>query len=323
MLREPTEYEARELLISSGVRFEDRGHYYSIRCPFHKNGMEKVPSAVLYKKNWFFKCFTCATNLSFSKLYEELKHQPWNEHGTIQLTEQRLYEQRLYQSTETARKTFNIIEGRVTEVYDNAKALVYCRSRSLSDAFIKEFGIKATDLCQFENKKIWKDRLLIPIYYKGSLYSLEGRDYTREQIPKCLYPKDAKVDICFNQDNLRSDEPLVVCEGLMDIPKIWDHFTKNVTVTFGVSLTHNQKSYLKHHKDIILFIDDDAAGHSSIDFFESFMENDFRVAVVKDKDPGDSTPEEIEKALKYALPYGDFIVEHSGLFNRQKLSLCR
>ena len=57
MIREPTEYEARNLLLSSGIRFEDKGHYYSIRCPFHKNGMEKQASAALYKANWFFKCF--------------------------------------------------------------------------------------------------------------------------------------------------------------------------------------------------------------------------------------------------------------------------
>ena len=320
MIREPTEYEARNLLLSSGIRFEDKGHYYSIRCPFHKNGMEKQASAALYKANWFFKCFTCGESMPFHRLYQELKHEPWNEHGTIKLVEKDLYERRV-QQLEKERSSFEIIAGKITEVYDNAKALAYCRSRSLSDAFIKEFKIRATDLCQFKNKKLWHDRLLIPIYYQGKLYSLEGRDYLRTQTPKCLYPKDAQVSICFNQDNLRKDQPLVVCEGLMDIPKVWEYVTKNTTVTFGVSLAQEQKDFLKDCKNLILFIDDDKAGHSSIDFFEDFMEYDFKVARVHGKDPGDSTPEEIEYAISHAKPFGEFVIEESGLFNKEKFSL--
>lgn len=283
--------------------------------------MEKNPSASLYKQNWYFKCFSCGASMSFSRLYKELKNEAWNEHGVLNLTDVDKFSS--YETDfEKERAAFEITDGHVTSVYDNAKALNYCRSRFISDAFIQEFGLKATDLCRFKNKKIWTDRLLIPIDFLSKPYSIEGRDYLRTQTPKCLYPKDANVDICFNQDNLRKNETLVVCEGLMDIPKIWDFFTKNVTATFGVSLTDKQKEFLKDARDLILFIDDDEAGRSSVGFFESFMERDFRVAVVAGKDPGDSTPEEIEQALKNSKKYGDFIIEESGLFHREAFSLA-
>ena len=107
MIREPTEYEARNLLLSSGIRFEDKGHYYSIRCPFHKNGMEKQASAALYKANWYFKCFTCGESMPFHRLYQELKHEPWNEHGTIKRVEKDLYERRV-QHLEKERSSLTI-----------------------------------------------------------------------------------------------------------------------------------------------------------------------------------------------------------------------
>lgn len=321
MLREPTEYEAKTFLVSSGIKFEDRGHYFSIKCPFHKNGMEKQASAALYKKNWFFKCFTCGETMPFHALYKELKHEPWSEHSSVKLMDRDLYRQRLEKFSKKEKRNLDIVAGEVTSVYDNAKCLSYCRSRNLSDDFIKNFNLSATELCQFPDKKIWKDRLLIPIRYGGELYSIEGRDYLRTQFPKCLYPKGASVDVCFNQDELNIDDSLVVCEGIMDIPQIWKHLTKNVTATFGVSLSHSQKDFLKNCKNLILFIDDDEAGRKSIGLFESFMLHEFKVAISKGKDPGDSTIEELDCALTNAVPYGQFLVEDSGLFEKSKFSL--
>jgi hypothetical protein len=261
MLRSPSEAEAREFLLSSGVRFSDKGDYYSIFCPFHHN--TKTASAALYKDKWLFKCFCCGATYSFYKLYKELKGKPWDEHGSFSMVQVSVKDT----LSGISRDTFAIEEGRVTSVYDNAKALAYCRSRDVSDEFMRFFEFQASDLCRFkrvdkdDSGGIWRDRLLIPINLNGKPYSLEGRDYTRKQIPKCLYPKHCQTDICFNQDNLNTLKPLIVCEGIMDIHKIWANIDKNVTCTFGVSLSVGQKEFLKNIPNIILFIDDDAAGY--------------------------------------------------------------
>jgi DNA primase len=329
MFRQPTEADARDLLLSAGVWFHDKGDYFQIKCPYHN---ERKPSAVLYKDRWLFKCFACGETHGFAKFYEYLKHEPWNEHGEFSLKTHR----REFESlTERKREIYEIIEGRVTSVYDNAKALEYCRSRDIDDRFMRFFEFHATDLCKFKpqtdrdgkpvmRSALWKDRLLIPIDFGGKPYSLEGRDYTRRQVPKCLYPKGCKTDVCFNQDNLNPDKLLVVCEGLMDIHKIWTHITENVTCTFGVSLSEGQKEFLKTASNLVLYVDDDPAGRNSVNMFEKFMQKDFKVAVTKGKDPGDSTVRESETAINNAVLWADWMLNEIGVFEKpESVSLTR
>jgi DNA primase len=321
MLRQPTEIDAKELLLSTGVWFQDKGDYFQIKCPYHH---EKKPSAALYKDRWLFKCFACGETRGFAKFYEDLKHEPWNKHGEFSLKD---YRRELDSLTEKQRWTYEIIEGRITSVYDNAKALEYCRSRNIDDKFIQFFEFQATDLCKFKpqldstgkplRSALWRDRLLIPINFNGKPYSLEGRDYTRQQFPKCLYPKGCKTDICFNQDNLNKNDLLVVCEGLMDIHRIWTEITKNVTCTFGVSLTEKQKDFLRSASNLILYIDDDPSGHNSVNIFEKFMQRDFKVAVTKGKDPGDATIQEVEFAIKGSILWIDWMLNEIDVFEKQ------
>jgi DNA primase len=327
MLRQPTEIDVRDLLLSTGVWFQDKGDYFQIKCPYHN---EKKPSAALYKDRWLFKCFACGETHGFARFYEDLKHEPWNKHGEFSL---QVYRRELESLTERQRGTYEIIEGRVTSVYDNAKALEYCRSRDIDDRFMNFFEFQATDLCKFKpqldkdgkpvRSALWRDRLLIPIDLGGKPYSLEGRDYTRRQFPKCLYPKGCKTDICFNQNNLDKDDLLIVCEGLMDIHKIWTEITKNVTCTFGVSLAEGQKTFLQSVSNLILYIDDDPAGHSSVNIFEKFMRRDFKVAITKGKDPGNATVKEAEFAIKNSIIWVDWMLKDIDVFEKSySISLC-
>jgi DNA primase len=318
--RQPTEADARNLLLSTGVWFHDKGGYFQIKCPYHN---ERKPSAALYKDRWLFKCFACGETRGFARFYEDLKHEAWNEHGNFSI---KPYQRKPESLTDKQRISYEIIEGRVTSVYDNAKALEYCRSRDVDDKFMRRFEFQAADLCKFKpqidlngkplGSALWKDRLLIPIDFGGKPYSLEGRDYTRGQIPKCLYPTGCKTDVCFNQDNLKLDEPLIVCEGLMDIHKIWTHITKNVTCTFGVSLSEGQKDFLQTASNLILYIDDDPAGHNSVNTFEKFTRNDFKVAVTNGKDPGGSTVQECESAIKNAVLWADWMLNMINVFEK-------
>lgn len=320
MLRPPTEADARDLLLSMGVWFRDRGGYFQIKCPYHN---EKKPSAVLYKNSWLFKCFACGETRGFAKLYEDLTHEPWNRHGEFSLKN---YHREIDSLTDRQRENYEIIEGKITSVYDNAKAIEYCRSRNIDDKFMQFFEFHATDMCKFKpllgedgkstRSVLWKDRLLIPINFNGKSYSLEGRDYTRQQFPKCLYPKGCKTDICFNQDNLKRDDLLVVCEGLMDIHKIWARITRNVTCTFGVSLSKEQKGFLQSASNLVLYVDDDPAGHNSVNIFEEFMQKDFKVAITPGKDPGDATIQETEFAIENAVFWVDWMLNKIDLFGK-------
>lgn len=326
----PLESEISSLLRETGVKFIDSGDYFSMFCPFHKN--TKTSAAVLYKNTGVFNCFGCGVTLSFPKLYEKLKRTPWGGSTNFGILP---HESRIQSSTKLPAevppvKEFAIEEGTVTPVYDNFKALAYCKSRKIEDDFMQAFNFMATTACKFKkmngatHSTVWQDRLLIPINFNGKLYSLEGRDYTRTQMKKCLYPKWGEIDLCFNQDNLDPSLPLIVCEGIMDIHKIWSKVTKNVTCTFGVNLGKRQKSYLSGIRDIILFVDDDTAGREiSVKTFENFMKYDFKVAVVPGKDPGAATELELRNALDAAVSWTDFIVNDLQIFDKSaKNSFC-
>jgi DNA primase len=323
MLRQPTEVDVRDLLLSTGVWFRDKGDYFHIKCPYHD---ENNPSAALYKDRWLFKCFACGEIRGFAKFYEDLKHEPWNEHGEFSL---KPYRPEFESLTNRQREIYEIVEGRVTSVYDNAKALEYCRSRNVDNKFMQFFEFQATDLCKFKpqldndgkptRSALWKDRLLIPIDLDGKPYSLEGRDYTRKQSIKCLYPKGCKTNICFNQNNLNKDDLLIVCEGLMDIHKIWTSITKNVTCTFGVSLTDEQKNFLQSSSNLVLYVDDDPVGRNSVNIFEKFMQRDFRVAVTRGKDPGDATVQEAEYAIKNSILWVDWMLNEIKVFEKPSI----
>ena len=328
MRRTPTEADARQLFVSTGLWFKDHGNYFSVKCPYHH---EKTASAALYKDRWLFTCFACGESRSFPRLYEDLKNEPWDEHGSFGILPSCRKEETFIQRN---RKAYEISEGRITSVYDNAKALAYCRSREIDDAFMQEFDFQATTLCKFQpfsdtndtvtRPVLWQDRLLIPINLNNKPYSLEGRDYTRAQHPKCLYPKGCKTDICFNQDALDLNDVLIVCEGLMDIHKIWKNITKNVTCTFGMRISDKQKTFLKSAKNLILYIDDDAAGHNSVSIFEKFMQFDFKVAMTKGKDPGDSSISESEYAITHAVNWVDWLFERVNVFDKpQYFSLIK
>jgi DNA primase len=104
----------------------------------------------------------------------------------------------------------------------------------------------------------------------------------------------------------------------MDIHKIWTGITKNVTCTFGTAITEEQKKFLQSASNLILYIDDDSAGHNSVNIFEKFMQHDFRIAVTKGKDPGEAVDKEAELAIKNSISWVDWMLNEINLFDKPK-----
>lgn len=143
MLRMPMEEDARALLDGAGIHYRDCGGYFLFKCPFHA---DKNPSAVLYKDNYAFKCFAGCGGMSWRKFYHKIRGVEWNENGSFSLSLRSLRSAMPI----TERQHFAITDGRVTSVYDNVRALEYCRSRGVSDEFMRHFDFRASDLCRFK-----------------------------------------------------------------------------------------------------------------------------------------------------------------------------
>jgi len=322
MYRNPELEEIKMLLHASGVKYRVAGKYLQLKCPYHD---DRNPSAVIYKDNGYFKCFSCATERSFPHFYKDLTNAEWDGKLSLSLTMfnpqhdvaiKVLQNRQKNKSQSLSQDTLVDIDGELLPVCDVPKAKEYCDSRSIEDSFIDVFEFKALVNGRV-NGVPWSERLVIPYKDEGLVKAVEGRDYTREQSKKVLYPIDTSVDFIFNRDNLNMNETLIVVEGVMDVHKIWQWVTANVTCTFGINMRERQKEMLKEFDDIILFIDDDEAGRKPIKAFEEFYPGDFRVAVIPGKDPGDGTRQELIQAIGNSRPFNEFLIDDVGLFSKK------
>jgi DNA primase len=319
MFRNPEIEEIRTLLRTAGVRYKNGIRYFQVRCPYHD---DRNPSAVVYKDNGYFKCFTCLTEKPFYRLYKDLTGTEWD--GRIPLSLAMFHaSDAVAERVKAERKTGGGLQKEtkivsfdapLLNVTDVPPAQAYCDSREISRDFIDVFGIRVLEAGNV-NGISWTNRLVIPLRdSEGVMRSAEGRDYTREQRKKVLYPINTSVNFIFNAAGLDSGKTLIVVEGVMDVHKIWQWVTVNVTCTFGIQLKEHQKEQLLEFGDIILFIDDDEAGRHSVEQFEKFYPRDFRVAVSPGKDPGASTRGELESALAGAKVFNTFLMDDIGVF---------
>ena len=317
---ESTSLPLEEILNSLGLHPYDKGDYFAFSSPWRA---DKNPSCVCYKATGYTIDFGGifkgsikslvyeVTGQSFGKMFPELGQTILHWNVKTSKTVAKEVEQK---------KREVVIKGRVDSVYDVPDALRYCYSRHITDEMIKEFQIKYLNFGMVnDGKEPWTRRLLIPIVEGGEMWSVEGRDITRKQTKKALYPKGGTTSTLFNIDRLDRKKPLVVVEGIMDLMPVWQVY-KNVTATFGIQLTGRQQLLLKQFTDVILLPDSDEGGERFIDILDSFFEHEFRVARVPEKDPGESTADHIIDAIEQSIPVTRYLLEKTGnLQPRQRL----
>ncbi len=324
-------YPVRSLLEDLGIdKIEENTQRYKFSSPFRE---DKNPSSVLYKNNLYCVDFSSGFEGSIFKLVREITGQNLYTYCGIDTNS---LSDSVFSSSLKGRKpkrTFEDISQEKKAVrtrgkinrnkYARPDVRDYCQERFLFDDFWEHFNLSWTEFSIFNGFEDvpFRNRVLIPITEGGKTLSVEGRDFTGRQSKKALYPRGGTVSTLFNLDDLDRTEPLVIVEGILDIPKIWKFFTKNITTTFGIHLTRRQKQLLGDFSNIILFPDDDEAGKRMIYNFDEFLEVDFRVATVSGKDPGDAKIREIGKALDSAKSFIDFQLEDSGLFEKENPNL--
>lgn len=327
------------LLYECGAsNIEDKDDYILFSSPFRE---DKNPSSVVYKDTlvtidfggdfrgsfsyFYFKCTGKNLRLRLDiNSSESLDNSFFNEEVDVSIN-------RVFNDPRT--KELRIFGGEIQYDFSrNPQAQAFARRRFLSKDFREAFEIGfCTNLKiiraptqSFTNPKLkmtpFINRICIPVYEDYNLVSIEGRDFTNKGKPKVLYPKGGSVSHLFNHEFLDKNKPLVVVEGIMDMPRIWQYFTKNVTTTFGINMSSKQKNQLKEFDEVILFPDSDEAGMKMVSSFDDFIDKPFWVSMLKFGDPGDSNVslKEIEYALENKLESTEFFLKESELFENDK-----
>lgn len=330
------------LLRDCGVvgKIVDCGGYYLFRSPYHE---DKHPSMILYKENLYCIDWSGEFHGSLSRLlkdhvgkslYQYLgisqkdrDNNYYKNLGDIEKREKALESYLSSSDTPAPLSMFDmIVKGDISyDLTQNRQAYEYARSRFIDDEFASFFHVgwtanaeirrilRGRDLNQRGTSFI--DRLTIPIYRDGCMVSIEGRDYTRRQEKKCIYPRGGDVSGLFNQDNLDMSQPVILVEGIMDMVRIWQHVSKNVAPTFGIQIAEKQKDIIKKIPDIIVFSDSDEAGERMIRIVDSFYEDrEFRVARLKSGDPGDAINSvgDIRRAIDNSVSCNEYFLSRSG-----------
>ena len=154
---------------------------------------------------------------------------------------------------------------------------------------------------------VFRNRLLIPIEdMSGRIVSYEGRRIANdESLKKVIYPctldggGGATNWNLFGERYLDTSLPLIVCEGIMDLPVLWRIY-KNITCTYGSVLKDNHKEHLAKFDTIILMSDGDKGGDRMREhFIEIFRDKLYHAYIPAGKDPGECSVAELEESLKH------------------------
>jgi len=316
----------KSILNSLNINFVEKGDELQARCMSGKHE-DKNPSWSINKNTGLFHCFSCGYSGNIVSLIKDLTGQTIQQYLKLDDPFSFMFRASLYNQTPTKQehktgitKTILNIQGQLLDPLENKQVMKYLESRYIDKNFIKDFNINYCDKTII-NGTTFKNRILIPIVESDIVVSYEGRTFVLDK-PKVLYPKDSSVNTLFNIDNIDKKKDLILVEGIMDIPKIYTHITKNVTCIFGASITNRQLKLLNEYENLIIIPDNDKAGKILLEKLdENLTEREFQVAkLTNSKDPGDATLEEIQNALLHKKTMIETLIDDYFYRNRSKLN---
>ena len=275
----------KALALKSNTPFNNWNDGVFFSCPFHK---DKTPSLSISFKKGIYKCFSCGHSGTIASLYLDITGKSLYKNYNVQYSTESLlkFDEK---PIDYENYTSNIgikIEGPLLDFKESPESVKYLRKRGISFSSAEkhkfsyiEYGKIYENTINDENLKTpFYKRLLIPIYEKGNLISVEGRDVTGKNSLKVLYPKGSSTNSLYDLDILDKNKPLYVVEGLMDLFVLReDSYLENSTCVFGACVTNRQIWLLQKFKDIIYIPDNDDAGKKAITKLKANLNTPFRI----------------------------------------------
>lgn len=313
-------------------------------CPFHND--KKNPNYSFNIEKQLGSCWSCGSKHNLYSIVKELTGK--NIYKEYNISKQDTSFSKILNNNEKSSKIIReyLNEKEINKVnfdlnlktkhpFEDEISKKYCIQRGITEEIIDKYSIEFVEYGYINNTE-YINRLLIPIKNKfGDIASYEGRDVTRKQEKKCIYPKGSKNSQCiFDIENLITNEPVVIVEGIMDIWRVKEALPNiQVTTFFGIQLSKKQVKIIQNFEDIILLLDGDEAGKRGIDiflntFFPNEIKNDnlfdfndkskmikkVRIAELPDNlDPGDSSIKQIKTAIHNAIDRVEYLIRDANI----------
>ena len=293
----------------------------SFFCPMPNHRKDTAPSFNVNFEEGIYHCFGCGASGTVRSLCWELRKKTPEALLGISKSDFRLSEPIAYKPFSLADKikedieyetTTNLnVRGVVQPYYRAPEAMKYIESRGIEkrEADAMHMGYVSEAYC---NGTFFKNRLVIPIYNAShGVMNVEGRDVTRTQAVKCLYPKGT-IKTIYEHWKLDKSKPLFIVEGLMDLAVLRsDDFFANSSAIFGVQVTEYQLTLLNQFSEVILIPDNDDAGKQSIELLKTRLKTKFsywKIGSTFIKDVGEIPLN--RTSVKEYREAGNFIISH-------------
>ncbi len=318
---------------------QDKGNNVVVCCLYHDDNNPSM--SIDINNNGIFKCWSCGAkgnivtlcmdflgdhpnkilgldeDKDFSKKGSS-KHYDFTFRKTLQSNrEEALFKEmnRLKQKEVTIKIQGNLYNINLLKPATlPVELILYLEKRRIYQEFINKFQLKWCKVIEV-NKKFYINRLIIPIVENNKLISLEGRDYTEKQDKKIIYGKETTVNTLFNIDNLDFNKPIIMTEGIMELPTLDMLGYSNYTCLFGATITNRQKDIIKNKIKKLVYIpnnpklENEIASREVMKTLHEIKGDDVRFKIL----PGhykdlDSTPLDIVKNMlsKQSISYQDY-----------------
>lgn len=182
----------------------------------------------------------------------------------------------------------------------NKRAIKYLEKRNFDvDYLQEEWGLKSTGPVG-----AYKQRIIIPIYFKNQLVSYQGRDITGRSgakykaCPQELEVVDHKNSL-YGYDDVRGDSVITV-EGASDV---WRMRTGTVG-TFGIKYTMEQIRLLCRFSRIFMLFDPDPEAKVQAELLGKYLTalgKECEIITLDQGDPADLTDDEAQYIVKDLL----------------------
>lgn len=285
-------------VIGSYIDLVPKGKNYFGVCPFHD---DHSPSMSVSREKQIYRCFTCGASgnvITFVMNYENIGFVDALKklgdrvqiHLDIKSSQKDSKYSELYDiyklSTSFYKNNLNSLLGE--------KAREYLNNRKITEDMIKTFdiGLSLNDslskmlLKKYDAKKLidiglshkyngkiadlFLNRIMFPIKdLNGNIVAYSGRKYDDSDAPKYINTKETiifkKGNVLYNYfsalEEVRRKKEIIVCEGFMEVIRLYSIGVKNVVALMGTSFTSDQLEVIKKlNVNVVLNLDNDAPG---------------------------------------------------------------
>lgn len=306
-------------VISSYIDLVPKGKNYFGVCPFHD---DHSPSMSVSREKQIYRCFTCGASgnvLTFVMNYENIgfvdalkklgdkvgihldikssqKDSKYSEFYDIYKLSTNFYKNNLNSPLgEEARKYLN--SRKITEDMIKTFDIGLSLNDSLSKMLVKKYDSKKLidiGLSHEYNGKIadlFLNRIMFPIKdLFGNVVAYSGRKYDNSDAPKYINTKETvifkKGNVLYNYfsalEEIRRKKEIIICEGFMEVIRLYSIGVKNVVALMGTSFTNDQLEVIKKlNVNVVLNLDNDDAGKlAAFQIGETLSKNGINPSVI-------------------------------------------